>query len=483
MSRARARRRTSDAVTPSRCALCYLLLASGGCAPSRAELFEPVLAAVQERAALAPEWREGKTRTAASERKVRQLLARPLTAKSTALIAVLSSAELQAEYSQLAAAGSEVSRAGAPANPELGAEITFPVRGSDAAHVELTALEDVSALLATIPRSSSADAELSAARRRAAAATLAIATEAERRFYEAVAAEQQLALRRSFADAASASGELARSLRAAGNVTELEALREVVFEEEAQLGLQQASLAASTSRQALSAVLGVETPQSDWKLPPELLPPPEQAPGAPELERVAVASSLELEALRFGLEAAGQGVGLARMESFLPHLGVGVALKREEEWRVGPAVSLSLPLLDFGAAKRDAAWARVRGLEQRYIAATLRTRTAARGAAERLASARERASRFETRVLPRRAELLAQALRQYNAMNLDAFQLLVLRREQLSAQERHIEAVRDYWVTQSEVELLRRGGLPREQFPAPAAGHDPAATDESSRGH
>jgi hypothetical protein len=50
-------------------------------------------------------------------------------------------------------------------------------------------------------------------------------------------------------------------------------------------------------------------------------------------------------------------------------------------------------------------------------------------------------------------------------MNLDAFELLATRREQIEAEERYIAAVRDYWIARSRVDQLRAGSLPGKEEP------------------
>jgi outer membrane protein, heavy metal efflux system len=432
----------------------------GACGPSRADLFDPVTRAVYERTAVVPEWRFGQERSVATERKLRRLLSRPMTADSAAALAILNSSQLQAAYAELSAAGASQSGASTLPNPELEAELTFPLEGGDDPHLEFSALQDISALIAMIPSERAADADVRAARRRAVEATVAIAARARVAFYDAAAAEQALRLRRVSLATAEAAAALARSLRAAGNITELALLRESVVEQEARVALGEAETRAKVQREALNALLGLHGEQLAWRLEAELASPPTVIVSGSDLERDAVAASLELDALRWSLRSAGHGVAAARLQSFLPHVGVGIAVKREEQWSAGPALSLSLPLFDWGSAKRDAAWARVHGLQHRYTALAVTTRAAARSAAARLSSVHARVLQLSSSILPMREQLVDQAVRQYNAMNVDAFQLLVLRREQVSAQERYIAALRDYWVTQSDVDQLRAGSLP-----------------------
>jgi outer membrane protein, heavy metal efflux system len=467
--------------------LCGVVAAgSAACGPSRADLFDPVSHAVRERTGIAPEWRFEEHRAAATAKGsgVAGLLAQPLTATSAAAIAVLNNPELQASYAELAAAGGALTAARSVSNPELEAELTFPLEGDDRPHIELSALQDLTQLIAMIPAGRAADAGLRAARKRAILRTVELAARAQVAFYRAVAAAQRAAQRRVIADAAGASAEFARGLHAAGNIPEFDRLRETVFEEEAQIAVAEAELEATSSREALGSVLGLQGDGPTWTLTSELPSAPERPSGLLDLERDALAASLELQALRAEIEGAGENIALARMQSWLPHLAAGVSVKREDEWSVGPAVALSLPLFDWGQGKRETAHARLSAAQHRYAAVEIATRAAARAAAARAVAAHQRVTRMQTRVLPLRKQLLAQAVRRYNAMTLDVFQLLVLRREQATSEERHIDALRDYFIAQSDIEQLRGGALPlRAEDGSGAAASGSGATESPSGGH
>ena len=63
-------------------------------------------------------------------------------------------------------------------------------------------------------------------------------------------------------------------------------------------------------------------------------------------------------------------------------------------------------------------------------------------------------------LVPLRQKIVAEALTQYNAMNLSPFELVGRKRAELEARERLIEATRDYWTALSDVDAMRAGGQP-----------------------
>ncbi len=433
------------------------------CVPSRAALFDPVRQATLERIGIEPEWRSDWRRPPEVERRVHALLAQPLTAETAALIAVLNSSELQARYADLGASGAAVGGSRALPNPEVEAQLRFPLDGGET-QVEINAVESVTGLLAILPRSSAADAELRAARRRAVALTIDLAARARVAFYQAAAAERLRSLRRTIAEAAVASATLARSLHEAGNITDFDLARETVFEEEALLDAREAEAEATAARERVNGVLGLHGDETAWQLTAPLPDAPAERAGVAELEGEAVAASLELEAARWRIEAAGRRIGVARLDSWLPDLGVGVSAKKEEgDWGVGPAVTLSVPIFDWGQGKRAEAWAGLRAAQHEYTDLAVKLRAAARASGERLVVAHDRATRIRQVVMPLRERLLDEAVLQYNAMNLSPLELLVLRREHIEAEERFIHALLDYWVARTEVEQLRAGSMPGDK--------------------
>lgn len=433
----------------------------GACVPSRDNLFDPVRAAVLQRTGVEPQWRDGWERPAKVQARVHELLGVPLTADSAALIAVLSSPRLQAVYAALAEAGGRVGTARALPNPQIDVDIVFPV-GNGARRVELAAITDVSGLLGLLPRIEAGDAALRAVRRRATALTIDLIASAKMAFYEALAAERRLALRRVVAETAAASAELARSLHEAGNIPDFELTREEVFEEESQVALQAAEAATAAAREELNAVLGLSGEETGWRIAGALPDAPAAAPKIDDLEVASVTVSLELDASRWEIRAASADIGVARLESVLPGLGLGVAVHEEEDgWSAGPALRFALPIFNQGQGRRAGAWARLHRAQQQYTAEAIELRAEARRVGLQLRAAHARALRLQQTILPLREKLLDEAIQQYNAMNLSPFELITLRREHIHAEELYIDALRDYWMASAEAEQLRAGSTPR----------------------
>jgi len=446
------------------------------CAPSRAALIDPVDTELRSRTGLALGGADARARAA-------ELLARPLDADAAARVALLSRPAVQAALEELGASGAELAAAIPLRRVELDLEVKHELDG-DGAAVELAAMTDLMDLVTMPGQRGAARAELTAARARAVRTAIEIAGEARAALVRAVAAAQLVALRQTVVDAADASATLSRSLREAGNITELELLKEEALHEEARLDLAAAQLDLAAARAELAAALGLHGTAADVRTIAELGEPPGLGPELEgdlgQLEAAVVKSSLELAELRARAEAAAREVGLARWRSVLPELGAGVAAEREEgHWSLGPAVSVSLPLLDWGQAGRARAWAELRQVRELYRERAIALRAAARAAAQRLVAARERVAHLRDVLLPLRRRILEATLLQYNAMQASPFDLMAARQAEAEAASRLVEALREAHLAAIEAQLLRAGASPGPG--APAAGAAGAAAPAPAR--
>lgn len=75
-------------------------------------------------------------------------------------------------------------------------------------------------------------------------------------------------------------------------------------------------------------------------------------------------------------------------------------------------------------------------------------------------AARRKVEYYQKTVLPRAASITDMTLLQYNAMLVGTYQLLETRSDQIDAQRQYVEALREYWIARSKLELAVGGRLP-----------------------
>lgn len=434
----------------------YALLLSAviaACVPSRSAVFGPVDRDVERRLGVRPTWGEPDGKTVAA---IDDLLGKPLERDGAVRVALASNRRLQARYDELGISAAAIAGATVLAPTEV--EVAYKMGEHD--EVELDVTQDVLDLIQLPQRRGIANAELAAARARAVAATVELVARVEGAFVDVVAAQQELELRQTAFDAASASAEISERMHGAGNVADLVLARERDRREQARLDLGRAQLEVELRREQLNEVLGLAGKRTAWTITARMPELPAQPPALDDLERTAVAASLELAATRSDAEAASGRVGAARLRAWLPELGVGVSASREEDaWKVGPAISLGLPIFDQQQAPRARAHAELRRARNTASATATELRARARATRQRVLEAYAEARHLFTIVLPLRQQIVDEALKQYNAMNASPFELLVARRELVDAGRQYIDALRRYWRADADARALARGAM------------------------
>jgi cobalt-zinc-cadmium efflux system outer membrane protein len=163
---------------------------------------------------------------------------------------------------------------------------------------------------------------------------------------------------------------------------------------------------------------------------------------------------------------------------------IGAAAEKEpgDPWKVGPSVSVPIPVFDQGQARVARGAAELRRAQQEYYALAVRIRATARALVERVRGAGDRALFFRDIVLPLQERIVSEAQLQYNAMQLGIFELLRDRQQQIEAGAEYIEVVREYWMARAEILHLMSGRLPADESSRPRRPAGKASTKENGHG-
>lgn len=450
------------------------LVLLGACQTMQPKLgFDEVQSAVSERSGMRVEWTSGSVEDAAVAEAVAALLDQELTADAAVQIALLNNRELRAVYEDLNLAQADLVRAGLLRNPVFGGEVRFATNGGGTG-VALDLSYEFLTLLSMPLRKAAAQAAFEGAKLRVTGAVLDLAAEVRSGFYRLQSTQQSVEMRSAVVAATEASFELARRLREAGNIRELDVSMEQALHEQAKLDLAAAEAAVESQRENLNELMGVWGPAAAWKIGPRLPALPDEELASEDLERRAVERSLDLAITRRDIEVASRTLGLARPFGVLEGAEVGVVAEREVEggWSVGPSLAVPIPLFDQGQAGVGEAGARLRLASERYTALAVRLRARVRAAYADVLAARDRAVYYERVLLPLRQRIVDETQLQYNAMQVSPFQLLQAKRDQIAAGNDYIAALRDYWLARVRLDQILSGRV--------AAGQNSSATPSST---
>ncbi|HET7159975.1 MAG TPA: TolC family protein, partial [Burkholderiales bacterium] len=143
----------------------------------------------------------------------------------------------------------------------------------------------------------------------------------------------------------------------------------------------------------------------------------------------------------------------------------------------GYEVEIRLPLFDWGGA-------RVARAEHTYMQAVnhaadiaIRARSEVREAYGAYRTAFDLARHYRDEIVPLRKRISEENLLRYNGMLIGVFDLLADARSQIASVNSYIEALRDFWLAQSDLQMALIGK------PSPSVGPRAAASAESGAGH
>ena len=406
-------------------------------------------------------WNRGTELDQEAAEQVRSLLQRKLTVDDAVQIAMLNNRELQAVYSDLGLAQADLVQAGLFKNPVLDAAILFPLSGVRP-DLQLSVVVSLLDALYVPLRKRVATAQFEEAKLRVTGAVLDFTAQVRRAYYVHQANEQMVELRRTIVQALTASLDVSRRLHEAGNISDLDLARDRAQTEGSKVMLRSAESDAQQSREQLNTLLGAWGEDTGWEIDgrmPDIPAEPLQVNG---VERVALARSIDLSHARQQIIVAGQQLGYNRASALVPDVDVGVSAEKEggESWKVGPTITVPIPLFDQGQARIARAAAELRRAQQGYYAVAVRIRSTARAVQDRIASARDRALYYRDILLPLRERIVTEGQLHYNAMQIGIFQLLRDREQQIETGVAYVEVLRDYWLARADLLQIASGRLP-----------------------
>ena len=463
--------------------LCLLLVGLTGCASVDLRAgFPEVSAVVEERAATKIVWNRGNELDLEAAEKLRALLRKKFTADDAVQIAMLNNRDLQAIYSDLGLAQADLVQAGLFRNPILDAAVLFPLSGVRP-DLQLTVVISFLDALYVPLRKRVAAARFEEAKLRVTGAVLDLGAQVRRAFHEHQANEQMLELRQTIVQALTASWEVSRRLHEAGNITDLDLARDRAAAETSKLVLRSVEIAARQSREHLNDLMGTWGEQTVWDIDGRLPDIPAEPLPVNGLERVALSRSIDLSQARQRIITAGQQLGYDRATALIPEMDLGVGAEREEGWKVGPVLSVPIPLFDQGQARVGRAVAELRRSQQEYYALAVRVRATARAVRDRMLGAQDRALYYRDILLPLQERIVNEAQLQYNAMQIGIFHLLRDRERQIETGVAYVEALREYWLARADLLHISSGRLPASNGVRRGGEGGEATMKEGGNGH
>ena len=416
--------------------------------------------------------------TAETQQAVANLLAQPLTAEAAVRVALLNNPQLHASMAALGISDAERVQAGRLPNPHFA--IGRFTEGSSV-EIERFLKFDVLGLLTLPWRAQWAGQQNELARLQAAQDVVRLAADTRKAWVRAVAAQQTAVYMRDVKEAAEAGAELARRMARVGNWSKLQQAREQSLLADATAQLARAEQAAFGSREHLTRLLGLWGGQTNFTLPDRLPDLPTALVEPQDIEARALRERLDVRAAQLESRYVAGSLGFTRTTGFINALDIGYARNTtfnnatgDRETKKGFELELPLPIFDWGQGRN----ARAEGVYLQSVArvrgVAVQARSEAREAWYGWRTAYDLARHHRDEIVPLRKFINDEVVLRYNGMLSSVWDLLADVRMNINAVNASIEAQRDFWLADTDLQMALTGtspgGLSALQASAPGAG-------------
>lgn len=420
-----------------------------------------------------------------SDARVRELLAAPLTDDAAVRIALLRNPSLAASLAALGVSDAERVQASRPGSPHLSLG-RFAEGG--AREIERLVTFDVLGLLTLPWRARWQAQQTDLARLSAAQDVVRVAADTRRAWVRAVAARAFESQMQAAHEAAEAGAQLAARMERAGNFSRLRQAREELPRLQARADLARARQSVQATREALNRLLGLRDDELDYRLPSQLPELPSELAPTGEVAARALQERLDVRAALQESRYVADSLGYTRIVGVVDVLELGARRDTRftpdgaQSTRGGWELTLPLPLFDWGDARAARAEGLYRQSVERVREVALRAASEAREAREALATAHALARAAQDEGVAVQQLIQEETLLRYNGMLASVWDVLAQARATSLAVGRAIDARRDFWLAETDLQQVLTGTSPaalaafadpasRPAFASPTQGH------------
>jgi outer membrane protein, multidrug efflux system len=392
---------------------------------------------------------------------VADLLKASITAESAIRIALLNNPSLQASMATLGVSDADRVQMGRLPNPHFS---IGRFTAGDTLEIERILRFDVIGLLTLPWKAKWQGQQHEMAKLMAAQDVVTLASNTRKAWITAVAAQQSAIYMRDVKDAADASAELARRMARLGNWSRLQQAREQVFLANATAQLARAEQTNFSAREKLIRLLGLWGQQINFTLTERLPDLPQTVTEMTDVEAQALRARLDVRSAISESSYVADQVGFKTVMGYFDGLSLGFTnsttfdnAAQSQETRRGFEVELPLPIFDWGGARNARSKAMYLQSTARVREVAVKARSEAREAYHGYRTAYDLARHYRDEVVPLRKFINDELVLRYNGMLASVWDLLADTRSQVMSINSAIEAQRDFWLAEADLQTTLTG--------------------------
>jgi len=181
---------------------------------------------------------------------------------------------------------------------------------------------------------------------------------------------------------------------------------------------------------------------------------------------------LDIQAAKLRTQSVATSLGLSKATRFINALDVGYLnnFETDKGREQGYEISVEIPIFDWGSAKVARAEAIYMQSANRLAQTAIDARSEVRESYAGYVTSYDVAKHYRDEVVPLRKTISDEMLLRYNGMLTSVFELLADSRDQVAAVNGYIDALKDYWAAETDLQQSLGGRLPPLALsPAPSA--------------
>ena len=392
---------------------------------------------------------------------VADLLKAPVTAESAVRIALLNNPSLQASLATLGVSDADRVQMGRVPNPHLS---IGRFTDGDKLEIERILRFDVIGLLTLPWKAKWQGQQHEMAKLMAAQDVVMLAGNTRKAWITAVAAQQTAIYMRDVKDAADASAELARRMARLGNWSRLQQAREQVFSADATAQLARAEQANFSEREKLIRLMGLWGQQINFTLAERLPDLPKTVTEMNDVEAQALRSRLDIRSAVAESGYVADQMGFRSVMGYFDGMTLAASSSttfdsaaQSQDARRGIELELPLPIFDWGGARNARSKAMYLQSTARVREVAVKARSEAREAYHGYRTAYDLATHYRDEVVPLRKFINDEIVLRYNGMLASVWDLLADTRMQVMSINSAIEAQRDFWLAEADLQTTLTG--------------------------
>jgi outer membrane protein, multidrug efflux system len=392
---------------------------------------------------------------------VTDLLIAPLSAEAAVRIALLNNPGLQASMATLGVSDADRVQMGRLPNPHfsIGRFVS-----SDSLEIERVLRFDVIGLLTLPWKAKWQGQQHELAKLQAAQEVVMLASNTRKAWITAVAAQQTAIYMRDVKDAADASAELARRMARVGNWSRLQQAREQVFLADATAQLARAEQTNFSEREKLIRLMGLWGTQINFTLAERLPDLPKTSTEMADIEAQALRARLDVRSAVSESGFVAEQLGLKAITGYFDGMSLAFSsgttfdnAALSQEARRGVELELPLPLFDWGGARNARSKALYMQSTARVREVAVKARSEAREAYHGYRTAYDLAAHYRDEIVPLRKFINDELVLRYNGMLASVWDVLADTRSQVMSINSAIEAQRDFWLAEADLQTTLTG--------------------------